>query len=538
MAGHSILLVDDDRSIARLCQRLLERAEYEVVACTDPTDALRVLASRKMDLLISDIRMPVMDGFELISRCKQIQPSLAVLVMTGFGSVDTAIQALYRGVDGLILKPFENTTDLVRVVQRVLDESRQKQDAARAQALRPLFDVTEKLLSQTSPEALEEMLPQTMEHVFNAPFAGVIQTNGEQDAGRLVMGAGLPVVGDETYPVWEKMAGHLCGVKSASIFSTAGPGDVEIRACLEELSWSGCMVSVVLRNEQQFVFFTGRRADSPPFTESDLELFGILARQAVVAMENNRLYTDLRNSITQLEESQRALIQAEKMAAVGRLSATLAHEINNPLQAVRNCLHLANRSDIGAEQRTNYLAMTTTEVDRLVTTVRHLLDFYRPGMLVKEDVVLDNVVERVLYLLRAQMESQHVQVVLNFEDGLPHILGVKNQIQQVVFNLLINAMDAMEEMSGEKCIWIEGVVTGKGQVVFSVEDSGSGVSEEMRDKLFEPFVSSKKQGTGLGLSVSYGIIENHGGTMQLGQPKHGQGARFEVLLPIQEQPEP
>lgn len=81
-------------------------------------------------------------------------------------------------------------------------------------------------------------------------------------------------------------------------------------------------------------------------------------------------------------------------------------------------------------------------------------------------------------------------------------------------------------------------MTGKGQVVFSVEDSGTGVSEEMRDKLFEPFVSSKKQGTGLGLSVSYGIIENHGGTMQLGQPKHGQGARFEVLLPIQEQPEP
>ncbi|MBN1372940.1 MAG: response regulator [Anaerolineaceae bacterium] len=538
MSGQSILLVDDDRSIARLCQRLLERAEYEVIACTDPTDALRVLASRKMDLLISDIRMPVMDGFELISRCKQIQPSLAVLVMTGFGSVDTAIQALYRGVDGLILKPFENTTDLVRVVQRVLDESRQKQDAARAQALRPLFDVTEKLLSQTSPEALEEMLPQTMEHVFNAPFAGVIQTDGEQGAGRLVMGAGLPAVEDGTYSAWEKMAGLLSRVESASIFSTAGPGDVDMRACLEELSWSGCMASVVLRNEQQFVFFTGRQADSPPFTESDLELFGILARQAVVAMENNRLYTDLRNSITQLEESQRALIQAEKMAAVGRLSATLAHEINNPLQAVRNCLHLANRSDIGAEQRMNYLAMTTTEVDRLVSTVRHLLDFYRPGVLVKEDVNLDNVVERVLYLLRAQMESQHVQVALAFEEGLPRILGVKNQIQQVVFNLLLNAMDAMESASGEKCIWIEGAVTGKGWVVFSVEDSGTGVSAEMRDKLFEPFVSSKKQGTGLGLSVSYGIIENHGGTMQLGQPKHGQGARFEVLLPIQEQPEP
>ncbi len=538
MAGQSILLVDDDRSIARLCQRLLERAEYEVIACTDPTDALRVLDSRKMDLLISDIRMPVMDGFELITRCKQIQPSLAVLVMTGFGSVDTAIQALYRGVDGLILKPFENTTDLVRVVQRVLEESRQRQDAARAQALRPLFDVTEKLLAQTSPEALGEMLPQTIEQVFSAPYAGVIQMNGGESTGRLVMSGGLPGPDEERFSAWEKMAGLLSSVESAAIFSASGPGNLEIRASLDELSWSGCMVSVVQRNDQRFVFFTSRRTDAQSFIESDLELFGILARQAVVAMENNRLYTDLRNSIIQLEESQRALIQAEKMAAVGRLSATLAHEINNPLQAVRNCLHLANRSDIGAEQRMNYLAMTTSEVDRLVTTVRHLLDFYRPGKVVKEDVELSTVVERVLYLLRAQMESQSVKISLEFEEGLPHILGVRNQIHQVVLNLLINAMDAMEEVGGEKRIWIEGSLTGRGTLEFSVEDSGPGVADEMRDKLFEPFVSSKKQGTGLGLSVSYGIIENHGGTMQLGKPKHGQGARFEVFFPIQEQPEP
>jgi len=118
MMEATILIVDDDRTIIRLCQRLLERASYRVFTVMDPFDALKILERQKVDLLLSDIRMPIMDGFELISQAKQYQPELPVLVMTGYGSIDYAIQALHRGVDGLILKPFENSAELLQAVQR------------------------------------------------------------------------------------------------------------------------------------------------------------------------------------------------------------------------------------------------------------------------------------------------------------------------------------------------------------------------------------------------------------------------------------
>ena len=175
MAEASVLIVDDDRSIVRLCQRLLERAAFKVFASTDPLEAIKILEARKIDMLLSDIRMPVMDGFELIEKAKLLQPDIAVLVMTGFGTVDTAIQALYKGVDGLILKPFENTADLVRAAQRVLEGTRQKQDAARAQALRPLFDLTEILLAETSLETLETLVIKDMLELFQSQHAGVFE---------------------------------------------------------------------------------------------------------------------------------------------------------------------------------------------------------------------------------------------------------------------------------------------------------------------------------------------------------------------------
>ena len=132
MPESTILIVDDDRTIVRLCQRLLERASYRVITATDPYDGLRVLSQLRVDLLLTDIRMPMMDGFELISQAKHYQPDVPVLVMTGYGSIETALQALPRGVEGLILKPFASSAELVQAVQRILEESHRRRVALHA----------------------------------------------------------------------------------------------------------------------------------------------------------------------------------------------------------------------------------------------------------------------------------------------------------------------------------------------------------------------------------------------------------------------
>ncbi len=562
MAEATILIVDDDRTIVRLCQRLLERASYQALTAMDPLEALNILEQQKVDLLLSDIRMPIMDGFELISRAKQYQPDLTVLVMTGYGSIDNAIQALHRGVDGLILKPFENSAELIHAVQRVLGESRQKRDAARLHALRPLFDVTEHLLAETSPQPLEKLILNAMTASFQATYAGIFRFNPQIGFLELVRStddaeAAPPSASNAVLARRQRLIETAIKDDLPVVVSASGPGcDETEQELLRAVGAETLLVVPVKRNHHQFVFCASRAPGSTLFTEADLEMLVILARQATVALENARLYSELKQYLHQVEESQQALIQAEKMAAVGRLMASLAHEINNPLQSVRNCLHLATYKGIDSEQRFRYLKMTDDELERLVSTVRRMLDFYRPGGAEKQKGDISQIIDTVLALLDTQLRQLGIKVSLQYTGTESLLFIVPDQIQQVIFNLMINAMDALELRSTEEGktspgafdsegnarsaagqIWIDvcyesASPSESGQVRVLIEDSGPGIPADLRERIFEPFVSTKSHGTGLGLAVSYGIMERHQGSLSLISPRYGTGACFEIVLPL------
>jgi signal transduction histidine kinase len=275
------------------------------------------------------------------------------------------------------------------------------------------------------------------------------------------------------------------------------------------------------------VLFAARDASGSPFRGADLELFFVLARQAVIAMENARLYEDLRAYVKQIEESQQALLRVEKMAAAGRLTASIAHEINNPLQSVQNCLHLAGHENVEPEKRKEYLELAQKELDRLSKTVRRMLDFYRPGAARYEQVDLLDLLNHVLSLTSAQLRSKNVTANIELPDSLPAIFAVSSQLQQIFFNLILNALDAMPE-GGELSIRARAVTDG---VEIMFEDSGPGIPEERRENIFEPFFSTKEGGTGLGLTVSYNIATAHGGTLDLIEG-HGSGACFRLFLPM------
>src|SRR5215213_7487771 len=158
METTSVLVVDDESGIALLCNRVLSRAGYDVISETNPRTAIELLQQKRFDLLVVDIRMPEVDGFDVISRAQMIQPDTAVLVMTGFGTVETAIRALRQGVDGLLLKPFQRSDELLSSVRQVLTDNQRKRDTARMQALRPLFNVTETLFSETERDKLLDLI--------------------------------------------------------------------------------------------------------------------------------------------------------------------------------------------------------------------------------------------------------------------------------------------------------------------------------------------------------------------------------------------
>ncbi len=432
----SALVVDDEPGIAALCKRVLSRAGYDVVALTDPRAAIEHLQHHRLDLLVVDIRMPEVDGFDVISRAQMVQPDIAVLVMTGFGTVETAIRALRQGVDGLLLKPFERSDELLSSVRQVLIDNQRKRDTARVQALRPLFNVTETLFSETDRDRLLDLIVTAVRDHLHCSNVAYYQVENGSVATVAQLGRVLQVGGDNSAAQLIQSV-DLDG--NPIVINATGPGEAELQARLSALGLGSAILIPVARSNLHSVLFAARDASGSPFRGADLEMFFVLARQAVVAMENARLYDDLRNYIRQVEESQQAMLRVEKMAAAGRLTASIAHEVNNPLQSVQNCLHLASHESLEPEKRKEYLELAKKELDRLSKTVKRMLDFYRPGAIRYEQVDLLDLLGHVLSLTGAQLRSKKITTTTDLPDSLPIIFAVSSQVQQIFFNLILNA---------------------------------------------------------------------------------------------------
>ncbi|HKZ83998.1 MAG TPA: GAF domain-containing protein [Anaerolineae bacterium] len=264
-----------------------------------------------------------------------------------------------------------------------------------------------------------------------------------------------------------------------------------------------------------------------PFTHDDLEMLQFLAASVAVAVENARLYGELAEFTRQLERSQEQLIQAEKVAATGRLAASIAHEINNPLQAIHNCLHLVTHRKMEPEKEAYYLNLAQEEVQRLIHIVQRTLDFYRPSQGRPTLTDVNNVIESVLALANKKVEHAKVRVHRRLSPDLPKPNAVADQLTQVFLNLIVNAVEAMPG-GGDLAIT---TLHDEGHVRVRISDTGPGLNAEEAKRIFEPFYTTKRSGTGLGLAVSYGIIQRHGGEITVDSAP-GRGATFIVSLPV------
>lgn len=517
-----ILVVDDETSVTRLCERFLTRVGYQVLSTNYPKEAVNLLENGEIDLLLVDIRMPKMDGFQLLSHARQCQPDIAVVIMTGYGTVETAVESLRQGADGMLLKPFSGA-EIVQSIEQALRDRQREREMVRLQALRPLFSISEKLFLEKSPEQLRiRLLELVSQHLICSNVSFYQQKSNTTDWEQLAS-LGKPIDFIQHWPTGYSLF-------ELSSFSLAEINDATLVDFFRS-NGLGFFFCVPLNSDNnQRIMIGAREIDSVPLGEVELETLRILTRQAIVALENAQLYDELQVHINQVEESQRALIQAEKMAAVGRLTASIAHEINNPLHSVQNCLHLARRQELPVADREEYLEMAAEEMERLTHTVRQMLDFYRPSALDRKPTNINESIERVLKLLENQLKSNQIIINRQFEKDLPMVLAVDNQIQQVFFNLILNAMEAMP--TGGK-ISIRTSSSRENISVF-ITDTGYGIVDEQREDIFEPFVSYKEKGLGLGLTISFGVTTAHGGSLTLMPSPEEGGACFRLTLPAYE----
>lgn len=236
------------------------------------------------------------------------------------------------------------------------------------------------------------------------------------------------------------------------------------------------------------------------------------------------------NAMTQrLAETQGQLAQADKLASVGRLAAGVAHEINNPLTGVLSYASLLRKRLAGDAEAAEDLDVIVRETVRCRGIIRGLLDFARPTPPARKPVDLNEVVRRSVSVVMTQLSLNQVQLSLDLAGDLPEALADANQIQQVAVNLLLNAGDAIGEGGGT--IRVSTRPGPEGTVEFAVQDNGRGIPAEDLPRIFEPFYTTKgNHGTGLGLAVSWGIVEAHDGRLEV-QSEPGQGTTFTLRIP-------
>jgi PAS domain S-box-containing protein len=248
--------------------------------------------------------------------------------------------------------------------------------------------------------------------------------------------------------------------------------------------------------------------------------------------------TEQKRLEAELKEAQAHLVEASKMRALGELVAGVAHELNNPLMASQTILQVIFKNLHDGCPNRDRLELVRKCNDRIEKIVEHLRGFSRQTKPQFEALDVNQALQDALMITGQQLLDHNIKIVRQLSKDLPKVMGDSNQLEQVFLNLISNARDAMEAIEGPKELTIRSLFTedlGSPSVLVSIKDSGVGIPEENLDKVFEPFFTTKTvgRGTGLGLSLCFGIVEAHGGRIEI-KSQPGKGTEVKVLLPVME----
>jgi signal transduction histidine kinase len=327
-----------------------------------------------------------------------------------------------------------------------------------------------------------------------------------------------------------RLARHLQKIGQPQLLGMLGdavPQDTEDYTKLKIVE-AELIVPLISKGNLLGILFLPRKLSGMPYQENDLEFVSILTNQLSVAIVNAHLYQSEKEALLELRSAQKRLIESERLAALGRLAASIAHEVNNPLGIIKNYLTIISKSPGATADIKGNVTILTEEVDRIARIVRQLLDFYRPTLERQVELDVIEVLDSTLELTSQKLLSMGIEIERKYQKGDIKVNGSPNKLKQVFLNLILNARDVMP--NGGKLIVSAERHDGFAEIGLS--DTGTGISPDELPRVFEPFFTTKKEsGTGLGLAVCHGIIASHNGTISaLNNP--GGGATFLIKLPL------
>ena len=505
-----VLIIDDEEDIRDVLAVTLADAGYVIQTAADGRQGMSACQRFDPHIVITDIRMPQLDGLQVLERTKREHPEVEVIVATAFAEMDLAVKALQLDASDFITKPISDSA-LIVALQRAQHRHRTRQklkDYTRfleqgwtiaSRELQEAFEYQRRLI-ESSMDGILGCNAEDVVMTFNHSMEQMSEYRRDVVVGKMKLDHFFEP--DGARQLQEALLGIDYG----------GPGHLYLYETLL-LTRQGTKLPVQI---------------SATRLEERGRVEGLVC-----------FIRDLRQ-IRRLEQQmahQARILHQDKMMSLGRLAASVAHEINNPLSGILNyqklMLRILNRGQPEPADQAKferYLETATRETERCSQIVSNLLTFSRPSPETRAPVDINELIQRCVVLSRHRLELSGISLELRLSAAPMTVLGDMNQLQQCLLNLVFNAVDAMPK-GGALTLGAQPAVDGR-SVELAVADSGCGITTEDQARIFEPFFTTKAEGAGvgLGLSTTYGIVERHGGEIQVdSQP--GRGTTFTIIVP-------
>jgi PAS domain S-box-containing protein len=478
-----VLLADDNADMREYVRGLLS-GRFDVLVASNGKQALEIAERAHPDLVLTDVMMPEIDGFGLLNRIRQDQALHAtpVVMLSARAGEESRVEGLGAGADDYLIKPF-TARELIARVEGQLKIARLRREAAEKHSA---LDREVQKAREFAWEALEH-IPDSFA-TFDRDYR-VTYLNAA--ASRITAASGQPHLGRSLWEIYPMLLGT--------------PVEEHFRRTMEQ--------RVPVEFEQYF------RSDVAE-KWFQFHLYPRPGEGLIVYMRET----------TEARRAEQALRRTEQLAAAGRLAASIAHEINNPLEAVTNLLYLVSMDQSLSGASRDLVGVADRELQRLSHIASRSLKFYRQRT-APAWTRIEELIESVLFFHETEIKMRGIELNRRYRPA-PAVLCLAGEIQQVFTNLISNALEAMSD-KGRLALCVRPAVdcAGRQGVAATVADTGAGMNRFTLERLFHPFVTTKGEaGTGLGLWVSKGILDNHRGTIRV-RSREGIGTIFRIFLP-------
>ncbi|MBF0521924.1 MAG: response regulator [Candidatus Omnitrophica bacterium] len=539
MKTRKVLIVDDDQLTREQLSRELKRQYCEVFLAGDGQSGLEIFAREEINILLLDVKLPDVDGLEFLKQAKELRPNCEIIVVTGYGSEEVAIQSLRRGAIDYLEKPIK-FEELGASLGRAQEKLAQKEEMSFKNSILVVDDDTAVL------RPIKRFLEKEGYEVMTAE-------NGKD---------GLAIIENNKIDVLvtDINLGDMSGIevlqnakkRYQDIEGIVATGEKDEALAIESLRAGALDYLNKPINLDELLISVRKAVDNINLNRNRLYRSRELKISSeIIAKMNEELERRIEERSKELTQTQTQLFQTSKLATLGEMSAGLAHEINQPLGGIAlicaNIKKSIERGKLSEKMLLEDVADIEKSIKRMTRIIQHIRTFARQDALRFIEVNLAETLQSAMSLLGEQLRLHEIEVVLDIAPDIPKISGEPFQLEQVWINLITNARDAMDERElkikdgrlppqpdYQKKLTIAQVYDPTTKMVqVSFTDTGIGLSPAKKAKMFEPFWTTKEvgKGSGLGLSISFGIIENHKGKIEV-ETIEGQGTTMSVFLPI------